>query len=245
MSEATNQTETQAVFTREDGTQYIVEPFKLSKTKEVADRFRGDHVVNIPLPVAVKGTTVAQFLANPQNPENHDTLISTLCNLAAFVSPEADLGEVLVAKFTGQGLRLDTQKVVKDFLAPRTTDDTETVEVNGEQVLVKDAPVEVVLAAAQKVADEERLGAPRKRGAGKGAGKVAQAEAKAAKAINTAVQMYRDLPEAMRANYRQALIDTGSVTSEELDAVDQELAALTAADAEARREHAASARGKR
>jgi hypothetical protein len=207
MANQDNGAQTPSVFTREDGSQYTTEPFKLAKTKEIGDRYRGDHVINIPLPVAVRGDIDA-----------------TLRNLRAFVDPEADFAEVLVAKFTGQGLRLDTQKAVKDFLAPRATDDTETVEVNGEAVLVKDAPVEVVLAAAQKVADEERLGAPRKRGTAGAKGKVAQAEAKAAKAINTAVQMYRDLPAAMRANYRQALIDTGSVTSEELDAVDQELA---------------------
>jgi hypothetical protein len=204
MANQDNGAQTPSVFTREDGSQYTTEPFKLAKTKEIGDRYRGDHTINIPLPVAVKGD-----------------LDATLRNLRAFVSPEADFAEVLVAKFTGQGLRLDTQKAVKDFLSPGGE---ETVEVEGEQVLLRDAPVEVVLAAAQKVADEERLGAPRKRGTGAAKGKVAQAEAKAAKAINTAVQMYRDLPAAMRQNYRQALIDTGSVTAEELDAVDQELA---------------------
>lgn len=209
MSETNNTPETteQKILVREDGTQYTVEPFSLAKTKEVADRFRGVHTIQIPLPVAVKGD-----------------LEQTLRNLRAFVAEGADFAEVLVAKFNGQGLRLDLQKTAKDFLAPRGTDDTETIEVEGEQVLTRDAPVEAMLAQAQMVVDAERLGAPRKRGTGAAKGKVAQAEAKAAKTASTAVQMYRDLPKEMRQNYRQALIDTGNVTEAELDAVDQELA---------------------
>lgn len=205
----TNETSTEtAVLRREDGTTYTVEPFKLSKTKEIADRYRGDHTVNIPLPVAVPGD-----------------LDATLANLRAFVSPEADFAEVLVAKFNGQGLRLDLQKSVKEFLAPRGTDDTETIEVDGEQVLVREAPVEAVLAHAQQVANDERLGAPRKRGTAKAGGKVAQAEAKAAKAVSTAVEMYRALPAELRAQYREALLATGNVTEEELDSIDNPQAA--------------------
>lgn len=201
MANQDNATETQSVFTREDGTTYVTEPFKLAKTKEIADRFRGDHTVNIPLPVAVKGDVDA-----------------TLRNLRAFVSPEADFAEVLVAKFNGQGLRLDLQKSVKEFLAGLNDKAPWRALAEGE------ASTEEILAAAQQEVNNERLGAVRKRGTSGGAGKVAQAEAKAAKTINTAVQMYRDLPAAIRANYRQALIDTGSLTVEELDAVDAELA---------------------
>lgn len=202
MSQA-NETSTETIFTREDGTQYTLEPFKLSKTKEIADRYRGDHTVNIPLPVAVKGDIDA-----------------TLKNFAAFVAEGADLSEVLVGKVNGQGIRLDIQKEVKDFLAPRGTDDGETIEVDGEQVLVREAPVEAVLAHAQTVAMDFRLGAPRKRGSGAAKGKVAQAEAKAAKAVSTAVEMYKALPAELRAQYREALLATGNVTAEELDAVD-------------------------
>lgn len=202
MANQDNGAETQAIYTREDGTQYTTEPFKLSKTKEVADRFRGDHIIQIPLPVAVKGD-----------------LDATLRNLRAFVSPEADFAEVLVAKFTGQGLRLDLQKTAKDFLSFADGADWKSLP---EEV---QADTQLVIAEAQRTVEAERLGAPRKRSSGSGTGKVAAAEAKAAKAINTAVQMYRDLPAAMRQNYRQALIDTGSVTSEELDQVDAELQA--------------------
>lgn len=199
MSETTHAMEqgtqiTATVLNREDGTQYTTEPFKLSKTKEIADRFRGEHTINIPLPVAVKGDIAA-----------------TLRNLQAFVSPEADFAEVLVAKFNGQGLRLDLQKAAKEFLAPGAEE-------------TKELEVAEAIAVAQQAVNDERLGAPRKRGTGAAKGKVAQAEAKAAKVASTAVQMYRDLPQAMRQTYRQALIDTGQVTVEELDAVDAELA---------------------
>jgi hypothetical protein len=211
-------TETVAVFTREDGTMYTEAPFSLKVTKEVADRFRGDHTVSIPLPVAAPDAlTAGQFLADGVL---SDGLTQTLLNLAAFVAPEANFAEVLVGKFNGQGIRLDIQKEVKDFLAPRPTDDTETVEENGEQVLTRNASVETMLAAAQQVARDFRLGTPRKKGTGAAKGKVAAAEAKAAKAIGTAVSMYAALPVELRAMYREQLIATGSVTAEELDAVD-------------------------
>lgn len=200
----TSATETIAVFTREDGTQYTEVPFTLKSTKEVADRFRGDHTILIPLPVAVAGN-----------------LEGTLANLRAFVAEGADFAEVLVGKFTGQGIRLDIQKEVKDFLAPRPTDDAETIDVDGEQVLTREAPVPAMLAAAQQVARDFRLGTPRKKGAGGAAkGKVAAAEAKAAKAVGTAVSMYAALSPELRAMYRDQLLATGSVTAEELDAVD-------------------------
>lgn len=192
MSEQTNATETPTVFTREDGTSYTTEAFSLKKTKEVADRFRGDNNVSIPLPVAVKGDIDA-----------------TLKNLRAFVNPEADFAEVLVAKFVGQGLRLDTQKAVKDFLAP------------GNEA-TKEATTDEALASAQQIADEFRLGTPRQRGTGGAKGKVAAAEAKVAKTANTAVGMYRALPAALRAQYRDALLETGSITQEQLDEVDNE-----------------------
>jgi hypothetical protein len=195
MSEQNNAAETAAIFTREDGTTYTVEKFSLAKTKEIADRFRGDRSINIPLPVAVPGNIEA-----------------TLANLRTFVSTEADFAEVLVAKFNGQGLRLDTQKEVKEFLAPGNED-------------LKEVTVEEALASAQETADSFRLGAPRKKGTGGSKGKVAAAEAKTAKVANTAIEMYRALPAAMREQYRSALVETGAVTQEELDAVDQELAA--------------------
>lgn len=204
MAENNTTTET-TVFTREDGSQYELVPFSLKSTKEIADRFRGENVVQIPLPVAVKGD-----------------LEKTLQNLRAFVAEDADFAEVLAGKVTGQGLRLDIQKEVKDFLGARPTDDTETIEVDGEQVLIRTAPVEAVLAAAQQVAMDYRLGTPRKKGTGGAKGKVAQAEAKAAKVANTAVEMYKQLPAEIRAQYRDSLIATGSVTAEELDAVDAE-----------------------
>lgn len=192
MSENTNASENAPVVSvREDGTQFITEPFKLAKTKEIADRFRGDHTINIPLPVAVKGN-----------------IEQTLANLRAFVSPEADLSEVLVAKFNGQGLRLDLQKAAKEFLAPGS----ETT---------KEMSVEEALAGAQQAVNDERLGAPRQRGTGGSKGKVAAAEAKVAKTANTAVEMYRALPAALRAQYRDALLETGSITQEQLDEVDQ------------------------
>ena len=190
MSENTNASETPAVFTREDGTQYTSEAFKLAKTKEIADRFRGDHTINIPLPVAVKGNIEA-----------------TLRNLQAFVSPEADFAEVLVSKFNGQGLRLDLQKSAKEYLAPGS----ETT---------KEMSLEEALAGAQQAVNDERLGAPRQRGTGGSKGKVAQAEAKTAKVSNTAIEMYRALPLALRAQYRDALLETGSITQEQLDEVD-------------------------
>lgn len=192
MTETTNGTE-QTVLSREDGTQYTIAPFKLNSTKEIADRFRGEHTIQIQLPVAVPGD-----------------LDATLRNLRAFVSPEADFGEVLVAKFNGQGLRLDAQKEVKELLAP------------GNEEL-KDVELGDALAKAQEAADSFRLGAPRQRkGTGKQSGKVAQAEAKAARAVSTAVQMYRDLAPPMRQTYRPQLIEMGVATAEELDAVDQE-----------------------
>lgn len=191
------------VFTREDGTMYTEAPFSLKSTKEVADRFRGDHTILIPLPVAVKGD-----------------INRTLANLSAFIAEGADLSEVLVGKFNGQGIRLDIQKEVKDFLAPRPTDDEETVEEDGEQVLTRNARVETMLAAAQQVARDFRLGTPRKKGTGGAKGKVAAAEAKAAKAVGTAVSMYAALSPELRAMYREQLLATGSVTAEELDAVD-------------------------
>jgi hypothetical protein len=196
MSEQNNTVEsTETILTREDGTQYTLVPFPLSKTKEIADRFRGEHTINIALPVAVKGD-----------------LDATLRNLQAFVSPEADFGEVLVAKFNGQGLRLDAQKEVKELLAP------------GNEEL-KEATLEDALGTAQQVADNFRLGAPRKKGTGKQSGKVAQAEAKAARAVGTAVSMYRDLPLALRETYRAQLIEMGAASAEELDAVDAEVEA--------------------
>lgn len=184
---------TVAVFTREGGTQYSVEPFKLAKTKEIGDRFRGDHTINIPLPVAVKGN-----------------LEQTLANLRAFVSPEADFAEVLVAKFNGQGLRLDLQKTAKEYLAPGS----ETT---------KEMSVEEALAGAQEAVDAERLGAPRQRGTGGSKGKVAQAEAKAAKTANTAVEMYRALVPAQRSIYGPQLVSIGAFTQEQLDEIDAEL----------------------
>lgn len=195
--------EAEKVFTREDGTMYTVAPFSLKATKEVADRFRGDFTILIPLPVAVKGN-----------------IEQTLANLAAFVAEGADLSEVLVGKFNGQGIRLDIQKEVKDFLAARPTDDQETIEEDGEQVLTRNARVETMLAAAQQVARDFRLGAPRKKGTGGAKGKVAAAEAKAAKAVGTAVSMYAALSPELRTMYREQLLATGSVTAEELDAVD-------------------------
>jgi hypothetical protein len=183
---------TQTILVREDGSQYTVEPYPLSKTKEIADRFRGEHTINISLPVAVKGD-----------------LDATLRNLRAFVSPEADFSEVLIAKFNGQGLRLDAQKEVKELLA------------QGNEEL-KDTSVEEALGKAQEAADGFRLGAPRRKGTGKQSGKVAQAEAKAARAVGTAVSMYRDLPLALRETYRAQLIEMGAASAEELDQVDAE-----------------------
>jgi hypothetical protein len=200
MSDQTNE---QTTLIREDGTQYVVEPFKLSKTKEIADRFRGEHIINIALPVAVPGD-----------------LDATIRNLRAFVSPEADFGEVLVAKFNGQGLRLDAQKEVKEFLSPENLDTEE------EGVKLRDIDVPDMLGRAQLIADGFKLGAPRTRkGGGKTSGKVAQAEAKAAKVASTAVSMYRELPLALRQTYRGQLIEMGAATEAELDAVDQETGA--------------------
>jgi hypothetical protein len=199
------ETEEQQVFTREDGTQYTVEPFNLGKTKEIADRFRNEAFnVNIPLPVV------------------GETDEATLANLRAFVHPEATFRAVLVGKFNGQGIRLDIQKVVKEFLAPRDAEDKTTVEVDGEQVPIRDAPVEEVLVAAQGVADGFRLGMPRAKGTGGSKGKVAAAEAKVAKTANLALDMYRRLPVEMRAEYRDGLIETGQVTAEQLDEIDAE-----------------------
>jgi hypothetical protein len=196
MSDQNQQAET-TILSREDGTQYTVEAFSLAKTKEIADRFRGEHKVNIPLPVAVRGDIEA-----------------TLRNIQAFVSPEADFSEVLVAKFIGQGLRLDTQKEVKDLLSPANLD----TEHDGQKM--RDLPLEDALGLAQRVADESRVGAPRKKGTGKAGGKVAAAEAKVAKTANTALEMYKALPSAMRAQYRDALLSTGAVSAEDLDQID-------------------------
>lgn len=189
-NETTNETTT---LTREDGTTYVLAPFSLEKTKEVADRFRGAHTINIPLPVAVPGD-----------------LEATLANLRAFVDPSADFGEVLVAKFVGQGLRLDTQKQVKDFLAPG--DNSERPEDVGEAI-----------AAAQARADSFRLGAPRTRSAsGEKKGKVAAAEAKVAKVSTSAIEMYKALPRELREVYRPQLISAGSFTEEQLDEAERE-----------------------
>lgn len=216
MSENTNatagSTETISIFTREDGTQFTTEPFSLAKTKEIADRFRGERTINVPLPVVAKGA------------DGKSDLDGTLRNLRAFVAEGADFAEVLVAKFVGQGIRLDIQKEVKEFLAPRDSEDKETIDLGGEAVLVKDAPTEDVLAHAQVVANEAKVGAPRKRGTGAGKGKVAAAEAKTAKTANVAVEMYRALPAALRAAYRDQLLGTGALTVEQLDAVDAETA---------------------
>ena len=198
------------VFTREDGTQYEQVAFSLKSTKEIADRFRGDHTILISLPVEVKGDTEA-----------------TLRNLRAFVHPEADLSEVLVAKFVGQGLRLDAQKAVKEFLAPfsGTGEDTRTIEVDGQQVRVADASVQSMLDAAQAIASTFRLGSPRQRSVTGGAkAKLEQAKATAKQAVNTAVSMYRQLSPAMREQFRDQLLATGQVTAEELQAVEEESA---------------------
>lgn len=182
--------------------------FKLNKTKEIADRFRGDHEVRYTLPVAVAGTSVADAIEAFGRGEVPDNILGTLVAVAGRFAPEADFAEVLVGKLSGQGLNLDVQKAIKSYLAP-----------DGP---AKELSVEEALEGARKVAEEFRAGAPRAKGTGGSGGKVAKAEAKAAAAANTALDMYRALPAALRAEYRERLVSMGIATVEELDAVDAE-----------------------
>lgn len=166
--------------------------FKLNKTKEIADRFRGDHEIRYMVPVAVPGDVDA-----------------TLANIRAFVAPDADFATVLVQKFNGQGFILDVQKRIKDALAPGAVEDTVSVEE--------------ALAAAGEAARSFKLGVKRERtGGGKASGKVAQAEAKAASAINLLLAQYKMMKPAQRAQMRQMIIDSGAATAEQLDNVDQD-----------------------
>jgi hypothetical protein len=172
---------------RPNGTSYTEETFSLAKTNEIADRFRGDHTIRYHLPVAVPGD-----------------LEATLANLREFVDPAADFASVLVAKFNGQGHRLDVQKAIKTSLSPEKASDETTLE------------------QAQEAALSFKQGAVKPKSERKAReGKVAQAEAKASQATNTAVQMYADLSRAARKQYRAMLLNLGTVTEAELDAIDQ------------------------
>lgn len=181
---------TNDVFTDDRG-QYTVGTFKLNKTNEILDRFRGDHTITYRLPAP--GETVEQ----------------TLANIRAVVAEDADFSQVLVGKFNGQGLNLDVQKRVKDYLGAGNIETT------------KGMSVEEALAGAQKVADEFRLTNVRTRAAAKATtGKIATAVA-AAKA-QTAIGAYRLLPLDLRAQYRERLLALGGITAEEMDAADAE-----------------------
>lgn len=183
--------------------------FKLDKTKEIANRFRGDYEVHYTLPAATPGVTVTEFLDNGGTIS--DNVVQTLRSIAERFAPEADFATVLVAKVIGQGLNLDIQKSIKDYLS-----DTNTAH--------KELSVEEALAAATAAAAEWRAGTPRAKGEGR-SGKVAAAEARASTAINTALDMYRNLDGALRAQYRPMLINGGMATAEELDRVEAEAAA--------------------
>lgn len=180
--------------------------FKLNKTKEIADRFRGDHEVRYTLPRAEPGLTVADALREMHGGNVPDNVRWTLVNIAERFAPEADFALVLVAKINGQGLNLDIQKSIKDYLS-------DTNEAHKEQT------VEEALATAAEAAANFRAGTPRAKGEGK-SGKVAKLEAEKAAAVNTALDMYRNLTPELRAQYRPMLISGGMATEEELNTID-------------------------
>jgi hypothetical protein len=184
-------------------------PFKLNETKEIAGRFRGDYEVRFTLPTASPGLTVAQtleVLGHGEFPVAFESVRQTLLSVAERFAPDADFAEVLIAKINGQGLRLDVQKTIKDYLS-----DTNAAH--------KELTLEEALAAATQVAADYRAGTPRAKGEGKSS-KVAKAEARASAAVNTALDMYKNLDGALRAQYRPMLISGGMATAEELDEID-------------------------
>lgn len=165
--------------------------FKLNKTKEIADRFRGDHEIRYMVPVAVPGDVDA-----------------TLANIRAFVAPDADFATVLVQKFNGQGFVLDVQKRIKDALAPGAVAD----DVSVEEALRQAGEAARGFRLGVK---RERTA-----GTGKATGKLAQAEAKLAQVSNTTLELYRAMKPAQRAQMREMILASGAVTAEQLDAVD-------------------------
>ena len=190
----------------DDGTELGGERvFKLNKTKEIANRFRGDHEIRYVLPVAVPGQTVADLLAN--GPAAN--VVQTLLNIAERFDPSADFATVLVGKVNGQGLNLDIQKQIKDYLAD-TNEATKELSVEG------------ALTEARRLATEAKIGAPRTKGTGT-TSKVAKAEARASAAVNTALDMYRNLTPELRATYRPMLLSGNMATEEELDAIEAEV----------------------
>ena len=135
-------------------------------------------------------------------------LPSTIEEIRGLVAEGVDADEVIVAGFNGQGYRLSIQKRIKDILA-------------SDAVKEMDGPAGI--AHAVQVATSEKLGAPRARGTGGSKGKVAQAEAKAASAVDTILDMYRQMPAALRKKFRPQILEKNpQVTAEQLDAVDAE-----------------------
>ena len=192
MSEQNTTAVENAVLTDERG-QYTVGRYSLKNTKQVMDRFKGDHVFTYRVPAI------------------GEDLEQTLRNIRAVVAEDADFNAVLIGKFNGQGWHLDVQKKIQDFLG------------QGNVEALKDVSTEDALRMAQEMADAHRLTNVRTRSASpKQAGKVAQAEAKAAKAQQTAIGAYRLLPLDLRAQYRERLLALGGITAEEMDAADAE-----------------------
>lgn len=123
-----------------------------------------------------------------------------------FVAPDVEDPAVVVAEYlNGYGLTYRRNGVVKRVLSQAKPDED----------------AETVLARALEQVQADRIGTPRAKGEG-GGGKVAKAEAKATAAVNTTLEMYRQLRPADRKRMRDMILASGAVTAEQLDAIDNE-----------------------
>lgn len=159
--------------------------------------------------------------------------------LVAKEIPERYHGQTVVLQAPGSleeiGARCaedaDPAKVVDGFLFKQGID--LTIQKRFKRVIgivhaaTPEAPIEEVIDEARKQVDAWRFPNPREKGTGTGAGgvKAARAERDAAKAEaqtlrdNTAA-MYRALQGGARKQVREMLLNAGTFTAEELDALE-------------------------